>query len=246
MNGATNPNRSERRSKGGFIVPRQGNRTRHMSVKQCSAIVRSTVPLMAVVVAACDSDPTGPITPALPDQPAVGFNYSGTISGTYAAAGEVQFDTERRPRYGTWAAGIQVTGSDLSVAGAVARDAPLADVFLLALHEISQPGTYEISASCTESSTDACVAGFLAFGLDWDDPEQTPEPSFRMTSGIVTLTALADDRLQGQFTATASDGGDSSITLTAGGFDVSVHRDVTPVRAVQLRSIMEIREARRH
>ncbi|HEV2108942.1 MAG TPA: hypothetical protein VGR16_11815, partial [Thermomicrobiales bacterium] len=67
-----------------------------------------------IPVAGCsDRSPTEPVQTTT-----LGFTYSGDRSGSYQVQGDVPLSAEGRPGHGTWAAALQVPGSDLSITAA--------------------------------------------------------------------------------------------------------------------------------
>jgi hypothetical protein len=194
---------------------------------------RSRFPLL-LVVASCaffaGCGESGPTEPGAVS--ALGFSYSGERTGTYHVRGDVRLNGEQRPSYGTWAAALQVPGSDLSITAARAGTAPVADVFLIALHNISAPGTYPLDRGCTQDTPASCALGMFAFNYDWDSSARAPDPYYLLVSGTVTITALDANRVRGTFQVggVRAPAGSAAISLDNGSFEVPVLHSL-PVRA---------------
>lgn len=170
--------------------------------------------------------------PPPPSPSALGFSFSGDRSGTYSVTGEVPLDASRRPQYGTWAAALPQDTVNLQVAAARAGTGRLADVFLIVLHRVSAPGTYTLSASCTESTPTSCARGLLAFGYNWDSRNPPPEAQYDLAAGTITVTSVSADRVRGTFEVSGprvSTAGGATISLTSGSFDVAVVPNTLPL-----------------
>jgi len=152
------------------------------------------------------------------------FTYSGGSSGTYSVQGDVRLDGEQRPAYGTWAAALQVPGSDLSITAARAGAAPMADVFLIALHNISAPGTYPLDPGCTFDTPTSCAIGMLAFNYDWNSSARLPDPLYVLVLGTITVSAMDAARIRGTFQVVGirPPALAPAISLTNGRFDVPI------------------------
>ena len=197
------------------------------------------LPLLAFIVLAtgCSDSPTGTTPPVPPEQqePTVSFTYSGARSGSYRVEGDVPLDAERRPQFGTWAAALQIPGEAVGVTAARARTAPVADVFLIALHNITAPGSYTITpqAQCRLTTTTSCATGVFVFGFDWEDANRDPDAAYYIESGTVTVTAIDDEWISGTFEASGPslfvNGG--TISLASGSFDVPVVRNAAAIRS---------------
>lgn len=175
-----------------------------------------------VLVAGCsDRSPTEPVPVT-----ALGFTYSGDRSGSYQVQGDVPLTAEERPRYGTWAAALQVPGSDLSITAARAGTEPLADVFLIALHNITAPGTYSLDQGCNHQTPTSCAVGMFAFNYNWNTSDQLPDPYYLLTSGTITITAMDADRVRGTFQlgGVRYPSGSATISLSNGSFEVPIVR----------------------
>lgn len=183
---------------------------------------------LLLIFAACaplagcsDRSPTEPVPVTT-----LGFTYSGERSGSYQVQGDVPLNAEGRPSHGTWAAALQVPGSDLSITAARAATAPLADVFLLALHNITAPGTYSLDRGCNRETPMSCAAGMFAFNYNWDASDQLPDPYYLLVSGTITVTAMDADRVRGTFQVggVRLPSGSATISLVNGSFEVPIVR----------------------
>ena len=197
------------------------------------------LPLLSICLLAsgCGDSPTGPTPPVPPEQqePTVSFTYSGARSGTYRVEGDVSLDAERRPQFGTWAAALQIPGEAPGVTAAQARTAPLADVFLIALHNITAPGSYPITPQmqCRLTTATSCATGLFVFGFDWEDANRDPDAAYYIESGTVTVTAIDDEWISGTFETSGPSlfvsGG--TISLASGSFDVPLVRNAAGIRS---------------
>lgn len=166
-----------------------------------------------------DRSPTEPVPVT-----ALSFTYSGDRSGTYQVQGDVPLSAEGRPGHGTWAAALQVPGSDLSITAARAGTAPMADVFLIALHNITAPGTYSLDQGCNHQTPTSCAVGMFAFNYNWNTSDQLPDPYYLLTSGTITITAMDADRVRGTFQlgGIRYPSGSATISLSNGSFEVPI------------------------
>ena len=193
------------------------------------------LPLLAFTLLAtgCGDSPTEPAPPE-EVEPTVSFTYSGARSGTYRVEGEVPLDAERQPQHGTWAAALQIDGEDPGITAARADTAPIADVFLIALHNITEPGSYSLTPEpqCQLATATSCATGLFVFGFDWEG-ERNPDAAFYLESGTVTVTAVDDERIRGTFQASGPSlfRGGGTISLASGTFDVPVVRNVISIRS---------------
>lgn len=186
---------------------------------------------VALFAAACEGNPVTP--PPEPPLPSVSFSYSGDRMGVYRAEGDVPLDAERRPQYGTWAAGLQVSANVVGITAAQARTAPRADVFLLALNQVTTAGTYPISGDC-ETSTSACAIGF--FAVEYDLVNRQPSSAeYFIVSGTVVITRMDANRIRGTFQGSGvRSPGSGTISFANGSFDVPIVRETVAVRSVGL------------
>lgn len=194
----------------------------------------------AALLTACGDSPADP----LEDVPSVVFTYTGSDGGAYEARGDVNLDGVGRPEHGTWAAALDVPGSVPNVAASVARGEPRADVFLLALNGVAEPGTYPIDAGCDEEAAGACAIGVFMLNFHWDNENADDVTVYLLTSGEVTVEALSAGRLRGGFQTEAVGPGGAAITVANGDFDVP-RRESVAVRDLQplvqrLRSDLDI------
>ncbi len=176
----------------------------------------------SVPVAGCsDRSPTEPVPVT-----ALGFTYSGDRSGSYQVQGDVPLTVEGRPGHGTWAAALQVPGSDLSITAARAGTAPMADVFLIALHNITAPGTYslDLDQGCNHQTPTSCAVGMFAFNYNWNTSDQLPDPYYLLASGTITITAMDAERVRGTFQlgGLRYPSGSATISLSNGSFEVPI------------------------
>jgi hypothetical protein len=174
---------------------------------------------------------------APPTQPVVSFTYSGNRTGSYLATGDVPLSASRQPQHGTWAAALPQDDRNTSIAASRATTGTFADVFLIALHDVTTPGTYALDPSCGLDSTTSCAIGQFVFNFDYADSMQDPRPRYLLVSGSVTITRLDGERIQGTFAVDGvrADGtGGAAISLTAGSFDVPVVANTVPVRSLWL------------
>lgn len=193
----------------------------------CTSLLPLFTACTLIATAACKDSGTG----LAGDEAAViTFSYSGDRSGSYQARGEISLDANRRPEHGTFAAALPEASGDIGVAGARAQTAPLADIFILGLHNISEPGTYPIREDCTPQSTLSCALGYLAFGYHWEDQRQPPAAQYFLDSGTVTISELSGDRIRGTFQAEESSFLIPSLSISDGSFDVPIVPNTTPIR----------------
>lgn len=167
----------------------------------------------------------------------LGFTYAGDRSGMYSVTGDVTLDSSRRPQFGSWAAALPQDAANVQIAAARAGTGRLADIFLVVLHNVSAPGTYSLSESCTGTTATSCARGLVAFGYNWDSRTPPPEAQYDLLSGTITVTSLGADRLRGTFQVSgpripASAG--SPLSLADGRFDVAVVRDTQPLSRILL------------
>lgn len=192
--------------------------------------------LLCLLAAACsDRGPTTPTTIEPPEErPTLSFSYSGDRAGSFEAIGEVALNASRTPTFGTWSAALLSSGDsvNMSIAAARAGTTPLADVFLLVLHRIRAPGTYELSSTCSTNTTGSCAIGLFSLGYRWDSRTPPPDAEYRFTAGTVTVTAVDSDRIRGSFQISGPrvrPSGDASLTVTSGRFNVPIVPNATPL-----------------
>lgn len=192
-------------------------------------IVWSPLLVATTLVAGCDRSPT---VPPVPPEPIaiLEFSYSGDRSGSYRAEGEVPFDAQGNPEYGTWATALPQEDGVILVVGSQARTPPFVDLFLLGLQNITAPGTYSFDLDCTMTSTASCAVGYLGFGYDWEDSseERQVDAEYFIESGSVTITAIDGERIQGTLQGGGVEipiGSPGTIALSEGSFDVPVVRN---------------------
>lgn len=192
--------------------------------------------LAAALLAGCGDTGAGRakgVAAAPPGRGSVSFSYGGDRSGSYTASGALPLDEARRPQHGTWAAALPQDARNLGITVSRAATEPLADIFLIGLHDVTSPGTYPLDDGCSLDTRSSCAQGLFAFGFDFADASQQPSPSYRLVSGSVTVTRFDARRVQGTFTVsgvrTDVSAGDS-ISLTGGSFDVPVVANTIPVR----------------
>lgn len=167
--------------------------------------------------------------------PTVSFTYSGDRSGSYTATGDVPLSASRQPQHGTWAAALPQDDRNTSIAASRATTGTFADVFLIALHDVTAPGTYALDPSCGLNTPRDCAIGQFVFNFDYADSTQDSRPRYLLVSGTVTVTRLDGGRIQGTFEVggVRSDApGGAAISLTAGSFDVPVVENTIPVRSL--------------
>ncbi len=187
--------------------------------------LRFRTALLLILAACVPVAGCGERSPTEPEPAAtLGFTYSGERSGTYQVQGDVPLNGEGRPRHGTWAAALQIPGSDLGITAARAAAAPLADVFVIALHNITAPGTYPLDGSCNHATPTACALGMLAFGYSWNSSDPAPDPYYLLTSGSITIAAMDAARVRGTFQVRGvrQPSGTGTISLANGSFDVPI------------------------
>ena len=179
---------------------------------------------LCIPVVGCERSPTEPVQPVR--APTLAFSYSGDISGSYNVEGDVPLDPDGRPRHGTWAAALQIPGSDLGITAARAKSAPLADVFVIALHNVSVPGTYALDRNCNHDTPTSCALGMLAFDYNWNTSEHRPDPYYLLVSGTITVTSIDADHVRGTFQVggVRQAAGSATVSLTNGSFDVPIVR----------------------
>lgn len=178
---------------------------------------------VAVLIAGCDRNPT------IPDpEPTTSFSYSGDRTGSFQVQGTTALPSSGELPYATWTAGLRNANGTLAVAALQAGDSPFANTFVLALHRISEPGTYAITPEpeCRPTTPTSCVVGHLAFGMNWFDRSRAPSASYLIESGSVTVTAIDAERIRGTFVASTRPTASGSVTLslTNGSFDVPIVR----------------------
>lgn len=199
------------------------------------------LPLLTLVAfgSGCRDTPTGPD----PDPtPTFSFSYSSDRSGSYQTQGDVSLDAARRPEYGSWTAALVDAESDVGIVAARARTAPRADVFILALHKVTAPGTYPLDGGCVDATPSACALGYLGFDYDWNDGDHRLEAEYFITSGTVTVTAIDGDRIRGTFQGSGpklSSGSQPTISITNGAFDVPIVRNTVPLRNQQPAEVLK-------
>lgn len=165
------------------------------------------------------------------------FSYAGDRSGSYVVGGEIALDAERRPQFGTWAAALPDAEGDIQIAASQARNAPEATVFLLALNNITAPGTYPIDLDCTQETRSSCAIGFFAFGYNWANVDESPEALYFVADGSVTVTEIDGGRVRGTFRGEGPrlpGGSGTTISFSDGNFDVPVVRNTLQVRRNRL------------
>lgn len=123
--------------------------------------------IAAVLLAGCDRSPTIPDPPE--PEPFVGFTYSGDRTGSFRVDGTTALPAGGELPFATWTAGLRDANGTLSIAALRAKQNPMADAFVLALHRITEPGTYTITTSseCRLATSTSCAVGSLAFDIDW-------------------------------------------------------------------------------
>jgi hypothetical protein len=171
--------------------------------------------LVAVALAGCAVDRTGPLGPGGP--PVLSFVYGGPVSGVWRAEGAVQ------PTFaaGTpWAAARWYEG-DLIVAAQRSNDDGSVDWVGLAA-PLSAPGVVRFDGECYESV--GCPRATLAFGLG-NGPRGAAELSCSLHRGTLHLTSLTQTRVRGTFEGTGVCFTPQGVrfhdlTITGGWFDV--------------------------
>jgi hypothetical protein len=172
-------------------------------------------------------DAGGPVVP----DPAgsLSFSYSGAVSGSFTATGELSL-LEISPEPQTGAAAMR-EGDMLVIAASHVRDDGRADLFTITLSGAHQPGAYALDAAgCAQQPPTSCRLAMLLRDVE---PAALGRPglldeAYIFVLGQVTITALSSARVRGTFHATgfsAAAAGQPPVTLTNGSFDVPV---VTP------------------
>jgi hypothetical protein len=190
--------------------------------------MRSTVLFLATVLlsAGCGGSVTAP--EAFNPSGTLSFTYSGSITGSFAATGELVMPQGDLPAAIT-GAGAWRQQEQLAFAASRA-DGVHVDVFSLILGDVTQTGTFAINVAACVSTPAQCRVGFFLPQLDVSELSSGPdiealrERGFTMIAGDVTVTSISTTRVRGTFRGLAVRGTEVSlvntITITNGTFDL--------------------------
>jgi hypothetical protein len=184
----------------------------------------SALVVVALMLAGCgDRNPIGP-DPDPPVDTSIAFSYSGERAGSFRVEGGTPTATNGDLRLGTWASGLRASGFPLNVMAVRVGTAPMTDVFVLVLQNITAPGTYTLSPTCSSTTQNPCTMALLAFGYDWNAVNASPEREYRLAGGSVTVTSMDANRIRGTFSSNAFrfPEGNQALTVTGGTFDVPI------------------------
>jgi hypothetical protein len=163
---------------------------------------------VATLLAGCDETGNGPEGIS-----GLAFSFSGDLSGSYLAAGTPVVGGDGQPEFGSWAIAAEADSlGGLVLAAFRPSEEPKGDLFVLQLTPLAV-GTF------TPCEANADCHGRVIFGYDSGLFDQY----FEITSGIVTIAEITDDRLHGTFQFVAHDEGGAGpqvITVEDGEFDV--------------------------
>ena len=194
----------------------------------------------ALAVTACGDDPAWPGNGTGNGTPAEGirFDYSGSQSGRFEAAGPPPSDTA-----GTvltqFAGAVETADSVIGIVAFQPRTTTTGDAFLLLLGRVRQPGTILTNPmACMEGILQSCVIGVFMLGvaltdldgiLEGEAPLEealTGDSFFQFSSGEIEILQRDAETVSGTFSGTAFLLADAQIGLElgAGSFNLPVIR----------------------
>ncbi|HET6228808.1 MAG TPA: hypothetical protein VFE05_01950 [Longimicrobiaceae bacterium] len=192
-------------------------------MKLARKLSAASLVLCLASIAACN----GGLADELDFQGTMAFGFTGTSTGTFSAAGTYHASDPSRfgKEFAAAAREPNATHPYVSVVAIKPTGGNLADGTALLLPNVTAPGSFQFTASCSPSTAvGTCAVGIYDRAGTFIPGTPTPnEEIYTFTSGTLEITSVDGARIVGTFTGTATVLGSNpakTLTVTGGHFDV--------------------------